>query len=81
MFNEILEHSADFSQIKAIHTSLHNDNDQTYLSHQTRHDFLQEAKLLPAQCCLYWAITVAAVIAFEDLRDGKTRIRRLISAP
>ena len=81
MFDEILEHSGDFSQIKAVPISLHSDNDQTFRPHQALHDFLREAELLPAQCCLYWAITVAAVIAFEDLCDGKTRIRILISAP
>ena len=60
---------------------LRRGNDQAFLLHPMPHDFFRKTELLPAQCRPYPSITVAAVFAFEDICDGKTGIRMLVSAP
>ena len=69
--HEIVRCRADFSQVGSVPTPLGNCNNQAFLLHEALHDLFRDASLLLAQCRLHPPMSVAAMIAIEDLCDDK----------
>jgi hypothetical protein len=79
--DEILWCRADFSQVRPVPTPSIGGNDQALLLHQALHDFLGDMQMAPAKCCTNSPVTVATVIALEDIGNGNPSVSVFVRTP
>gem|GEM_PF-6646526 len=78
--DKVFQSRTYFSSVEAVSTSPRCSHAQLLLLHQAPNDLLRDEDFLPAKCCAHSAISVAAVIQFKDIRDGKAYTRILVGS-
>jgi len=75
---QVLGCRTDLAHVRAISTTLARRGNQARLPHQAPHDLLRDVHGLIAQGGLDTPVSVAAVVALEDVRHGPTYLGVLV---